>query len=1008
MTQAKDDPATRPLADYFFIAGIESSQIFKGDRNPNTSPNPIDATIDENTALETDGLQSPLLNGLAFSSPSKPDDAFTNRFSYASVLSDGLRSTSNRSSLTIRPVRTSSHVANFNDEEFEQAIRKFANERESFLEEIHVSAGAITATSTERLSRIKPRTMRISRTEQTSGLRSSVGSIRRKLSTMKRPHSTSRRSSIRTSKRTSDYNSVIPTPQPFVSSPDMHPLKRRYEPTLLDRYPPKTMRTDSRRCAFPDYIPMFALPNDVLVVSADEKPRSTWHGFAMTSSDGSKLHGMCVTIWIPLNHEASTELERQCEVWRKKNMSNEERELASSLGERVASESARLSRLLAQLPTMPSESSERESLIDEIMTTQEKIELMANILRPVRHAAASRIEGLTNGDTGFWIPRVYGVLGRDINRMSFYKEWLKAVVVPMTQGAVLRVPPSSPNVGMWQPLERYVVNMLVEAPSPLSSITQIEVAVRDLRLYARNEAANELPESRSTDLYALFRCLSIPEIVTLFEYALSESRIILTSSHTAMLYLACTALVSLLYPIEWSGVYIPILPSRLLQAVEAPCPYIVGVEKRFDKFELPEDDFVLVDLDQGVIESTGPPTSLPRQIRRKLVALLQAAATHHTRHGVPTGPPRYATETFPHDAFSTENSQILNAQPEPSSLAKAVNSSSSAFASPSFSRPAAPTYNAFVQARLDMQKLKDSRPGARTFGSAADRTSKASKSKYSPISPPVSPLDSPEGSFPSQSTGRNDSAMGLQAALRDKRSGHFDSLNRRNSSMLSNNVRWPAQPFNGHISTLSTSALSDYSRTSYAPSVYAASTMAASTIMPSALMQHVSDSDTTKWCEGHCMVIQSSNDTPLCAICDESCDEGFFQCNSCPLKTHGGCTLDVTLPCPSAFRPDLVRAAFVRCFASLFYMYRRHLHPVTNDKSSTGLRYSFNVEAFIKTLPSDHAEYTRMLQQTQGFNQFIFKRESAAPEDESIKLFDEIVLAKRNRSRKAMFSKPGT
>lgn len=278
----------------------------------------------------------------------------------------------------------------------------------------------------------------------------------------------------------------------------MHPLKRRFEPVLLDRYPPKGTADEARRRgSFPDYVPMFAFPNDVNIVSSDERPRSTWHGFAMTSGDNSRLHGICVIVWMPLNQKASGELERRCEEWRRDNMTDEERELASSLGERLAIERAKLSRLLARLPLVSSGSKARDSLEDEISAVEEKISLMTDLLRPVRHAAAAKIDGLTDGETGLWIPRSYGVLGRDSSLTSFWKEWLRAIIVPMTNGGILRVPPSAPKIGTWQPLERYVVNLCAEALSPISSKTQVEIAVRELRLFARKEAVNELPGSRN-------------------------------------------------------------------------------------------------------------------------------------------------------------------------------------------------------------------------------------------------------------------------------------------------------------------------------------------------------------------------------------------------------------------------------------------------------------------------------------------------------------------------------
>ncbi len=555
----------------------------------------------------------------------------------------------------------------------------------------------------------------------------------------------------------------------------MHPLKRRFEPVLLDRYPPKGSPDDSvRRGPFPDYVPMFAFPNDINIVSADERPRSTWHGFAMTSGDHSRIYGICLIMWMPLNPKAAEEVERHCEEWRRDNMTNEERELAYSLGERLAMERAKLSELLAKLPAVASGSAAREALEEHISATEEKISLMTDLLRPVRHGAAAKIDGLTDGETGLWIPRAYGVLGRDPGMTTFWKEWLRAVVVPMTNGAVLRVPPSSPKIGMWQPLERYVVNLCAEALSPVSSKTQVEIAVRELRLYARKDAVNELPGSRGTDLYALFRALSIPNIVTLFECALSECRIILLSSYTAMLHLASRALGNLLYPFVWNGILIPVLPARLLSALEAPCPYIVGIERRYERIELPDDDFVLVDLDENSVQSTAVPEPLPRQQRRKLVSLLQLAAPHHNRYGVPIGPPAYAIEAFPLDAFSSENPSLFTPHAPASTLSRYVSLNSTAFgAMSSTPNPRPPLFNAFLRARADPLRPHE-RP-------ATGSTHKSS----GPPSPQISPTSPLHPPLPNTPVSRTDSGFSLASNLREKRSGYLDSSSRRSSSVRS-------------------------------------------------------------------------------------------------------------------------------------------------------------------------------------------------------------------------------
>ncbi|KAI9697035.1 MAG: hypothetical protein M1836_004996 [Candelina mexicana] len=1014
MAPAAVSDTSLPVAEYFWIAGFSYDE---NDRVPNVSM-PAPSTIAEDAALEVEAAP---LNGSASPAPNAERRNSSKRFSQ---LSNGVRpsmhsaggiesklSSSNRSSATIKGIQMNG--PELKEVDFENALRKFGTERDDIRDELAFSAGAILPNRPKP----RPKTQRITGEDPAASPRAGTGSIRRRISF--RQPSVNRQSSVRTSRRLSDYNSVIPAPQPLDPSPNMHPLKRKLEPVLLDRYPPKSMAEEvKRRGPFPDYVPMFAFPNDVNIVSADERPRSTWHGFAMTSADNSRMYGICLIMWMPMDADAAAEIEERCESWRRDNMTNEERELAGSLGERLAMERANLSRLLARLPSVASGSSARDTLEDDISAVEEKIGLMTDLLRPVRHGAAAKIDGLTDGDTGLWVPRAYGILGRDPSLTSFWKEWLRAVAVPMANGGILRVPPSSPKIGRWQPLERYVVNLCAEALSPISSKTQVEIAIRELRLFARKEAVNEIPGSRNTDLYALFRALSIQNIVTLFEFALSESRVIFISSHTSMLHLASKALCTLLYPLSWSGVFIPVLPARLLLALEAPCPYIVGVERRYEKIDLPEDDFVLVDLDQDEIQSTRRPTPLPRQQRRKLVSLLQLAAPHHNRYGVPVAPPAYTIESFPHDAFCSENPSIFTHNAPPSTLSRFVSLNSSSFGAmtPNFP-PRPPVFNAFIQSKADHSRMTD-RPGT-------SNTTKGS----SPPSPKLSPQSSQFPSYPTTPISRTDSGLGLQATLREKRSGHFDTASKRSSSYgfeRAPTLRRPSLPFNGHSSSLSMSTLASDNQSTfrYAPSSYAASTLAASTIMPHVLMQPVRNTETTNWVEGHCLQWRATDDRSICSVCDDKTEDGIYKCTGncsgptfskatkiglgCGISSHSRCTQMICIVCPVAFHPEQIQAAFVRCFASLFFTYRKHMRHALGEKKKAGMIYRFDMEGFQKSLPHENANYMSMLQETQGFNEFIHERERKPAHDPSILLFDQIILSKKNRGRTSFFSKSST
>lgn len=67
------------------------------------------------------------------------------------------------------------------DEDFDTALKKFANERESFIEEIHFSAGTLPELNSKPKRSAK--TQKIVN-EDGGGLRSGVGSLRRRISTM--------------------------------------------------------------------------------------------------------------------------------------------------------------------------------------------------------------------------------------------------------------------------------------------------------------------------------------------------------------------------------------------------------------------------------------------------------------------------------------------------------------------------------------------------------------------------------------------------------------------------------------------------------------------------------------------------------------------------------------------------------------------------------------------------------------------------------------------------------
>jgi len=68
---------------------------------------------------------------------------------------------------------------------------------------------------------------------------------------------------------------------------------------------------------------------------------------------------------------------------------------------------------------------------------------------------------------------------------------------------------------------------------------------------------------------------------------------------------ACTAFMSFLFPLQWSYTLIPILPGEMIDVLDAPLPFMVGIEsdtlKEYEVLDNPIGDLTIVNLDSDQI-----------------------------------------------------------------------------------------------------------------------------------------------------------------------------------------------------------------------------------------------------------------------------------------------------------------------------------------------------------------------------------------------------------------------
>ncbi|CAI5718425.1 unnamed protein product [Hyaloperonospora brassicae] len=75
----------------------------------------------------------------------------------------------------------------------------------------------------------------------------------------------------------------------------------------------------------------------------------------------------------------------------------------------------------------------------------------------------------------------------------------------------------------------------------------------------------------------LFQCLSLKNVIYVVNCLLLEQRVLVHSSYQGRLTPVCEALSTLLFPFCWKHVYIPFLPVELIEYLQAPVPYFIGL-----------------------------------------------------------------------------------------------------------------------------------------------------------------------------------------------------------------------------------------------------------------------------------------------------------------------------------------------------------------------------------------------------------------------------------------------
>ena len=156
------------------------------------------------------------------------------------------------------------------------------------------------------------------------------------------------------------------------------------------------------------------------------------------------------------------------------------------------------------------------------------------------------------------------------------------------------------------PVEPYIAALLTRVHVPPPARVAVALDIGDVSITFHRPPRNTFPLQQSS-FVPLFRCLSVATISTVLRLILTEQKIVLHTQRISLLCPIAETLTSLIFPLRWAHVYVPLLPVGVPAHIfSAPTPYIIGAKRELlrdnDVFDQP--DIFFVDLDHDCVHTS--------------------------------------------------------------------------------------------------------------------------------------------------------------------------------------------------------------------------------------------------------------------------------------------------------------------------------------------------------------------------------------------------------------------
>lgn len=146
-------------------------------------------------------------------------------------------------------------------------------------------------------------------------------------------------------------------------------------------------------------------------------------------------------------------------------------------------------------------------------------------------------------------------------------------------------------------------------------ICQVRSCKTSLEIAETNGALAAAEEALALSIWTVAtvcRALSLESLLALLAGTLLEKQIVVICPNLALLSSVVLSLIPMIRPFEWQSLLLPILPKAMLDFLDAPVPFIVGIQHKTNEVSSKISNIIRVNVYKDQVKTCSIP-QLPRQ-----------------------------------------------------------------------------------------------------------------------------------------------------------------------------------------------------------------------------------------------------------------------------------------------------------------------------------------------------------------------------------------------------------